>query len=779
MQTTTDAYKAAVAGPLRFPVQSVLVDWDGDGSAVGDDLDDITKYVASVTVDRSLTTDLPDETTLVAGYMSAKATAVLTGDATVNAAQLWSPYSADSPFYGKTRTGADTSISMGFETENGAETVAIHTGQVSRIAVSGGASGRRTTLEALDGAERLRHRLDLPMVVGLDPPSNNFGGLNSQWVIDAILRSGGFDATPPVRPNTLLSATLLGSFGAEVGSLDFADYVPVAGGAFDFTSTSTCPYAQGPFGLAPAPSGVYTARYTLDPRPAAALGTSVVMAGWMFVSGATQLVPGNADVGWTVSVSTTSDSLAVGLVSSPVAGNADLHVDLFRPGATSLATVTLSAGWHYVGVQVVFTDATHVTTRVRVDGVTTTVGPTVVPSAATVPAWDDAQIDGQQSTSAVLFWQDGAAEPAWDNAFVPTAVLEPGLSDLTAIPTTTAADAFELLKEIVAAESGTFTFTGPGVATFWNRQHWQNANTTARTLTTTQSVLDLTTVEAAARTRNRIRVSTQPLSITPAGIIWQDSGSPHRVPPKGTLPLWADLGQDMAYEVDTSGTVIPSGGATVNGQSGYRAARKADGTGGEVSNLAMEIEPFVSTIKTTFTNPNSFEAWLVSPAGAGFPSSSDGQDAPTLVGRRVTRTPAQLDTSTVDPQTVADNIVEAVLPKLDPADERVYEAPSTPWRQNAADAQSMADDLLRALHRQMPQVQDVQIIADPSLELGDRVRLQDKDGLQLDEDFFIVGITTRMDSSGMTQSLTLRPLCAPGQWIWGREGRNIFGVTPW
>ena len=109
MQSTSSGYTDAVTSPTQTPASVVLVDWNRDGWSVGDPIDDITRYVERVEVDSAITSDLPDSTRMVAGYAATEARIDLVSDPddnTRSAAELWSPYATDSPYYGKTRIGA-------------------------------------------------------------------------------------------------------------------------------------------------------------------------------------------------------------------------------------------------------------------------------------------------------------------------------------------------------------------------------------------------------------------------------------------------------------------------------------------------------------------------------------------------------------------------------------------------------------------------------------------------------------------------------------------------
>lgn len=802
MQTTSDAYKAAIAAKVRVVRHRVLVAWGGDPFATipapGDELGDISRYVVDGSLDGSLTTDLPEETRLVTGYAAAKLTLTLSGDPrdnTRDATWLWSPYNTDSPYATVGRIGSAIVLQIGVETDGGPEWVTVFTGQLTKLQANTGNGGRTATLEALDGAERLRGQVTLPMVVGYDLPSDQQGGLNSQWVIDRILRSGGFNASPPTRPETFFSATLHGSFAAEVGTCTSVFHEVDDGADGLALDPGEVPYTQGQWGLAPTPSAaLYIGNYSFDGAVAQTSGTSVVMSGWMNVP-AERLSVGaftaDAEIQWFAGDG--GPDQAVVTVRVDDSGDATLAASVDRStGSVDLFDIAISPGWHYVAAQIVFVDGTHVMVRYRVDGTTSTGVSTVIAAyAGSPPAWDTVGISGLAPCEAVQMFTAGTSEPAWDDAFSPTAILEPGLLQLVTPPTTTAPDAWGMAQEVVAAEYGTLTFDGQGRARFRNRRHWRespDALTVQRTISAEDCITDLSAVEVSDQVRTRVQVPFQPLTIQPPSILWQQTEQ-ISIPPRGSVTRFVDLGQDTAWNVDTTGWVIPAGGALGTdgqGKSGYRASSAADGSGQQVTRLNMLIEPFANTIKVTWSIPTVlFETFLVTPAnssspngGGTYPAGSVGQPSSQIVGQRITASVSDLDTDDpADPSRPTGAVAEALAAGADPDTARLYTAPSSPWRQGGDDAQGIADDLLEALRRPLPQIQGLTIVADPSLELGDRVQVQDP-ALVLDDPMWIVGLSLRFDASGMTQSLTTRPVTAPGSFLFGVAGRDIVGVTP-
>ncbi len=77
MQTASGTLATAILAAERRPVQLVEVDWDRDGWGGPGTIDNLSADVVSVSIDRSLSTDLPPEVKLYAGYSSAEATVVL------------------------------------------------------------------------------------------------------------------------------------------------------------------------------------------------------------------------------------------------------------------------------------------------------------------------------------------------------------------------------------------------------------------------------------------------------------------------------------------------------------------------------------------------------------------------------------------------------------------------------------------------------------------------------------------------------------------------------
>lgn len=348
--------------------------------------------VEGVTIDRSITSDLPGDVTLITGHSVAQVDIDLAGDPNHNgrgAATIYSAYNADvSPIAQIDPEDVPVSVQLGFRTPQGDELLPAISARARDL--SAVASDQSAPLQAFDTSIRLQIPARLPLTVGRDATAATQGlppgaGLNSQWVTGALAAQGGFNASPPPRPDCVLSATLHGSLQADVGEL------LGLGGFLRFTSPSTTnhaapTYTQGRFALAPTPGSheVFQASYTTAPVTLFR-DTRVTMSGWVWIPSTPDPAPTVArDTSWAI---TTPDEAWQVLVT----------IDTTAPGETTLTTsmnlenpsspVTILSeplevppGWHYVGVHFTAEDTGLVSAVLQLDhdnlgGVAVTVPP--------------------------------------------------------------------------------------------------------------------------------------------------------------------------------------------------------------------------------------------------------------------------------------------------------------------------------------------------------------------------------------------------------------------
>jgi hypothetical protein len=364
MQSVSATLLAAIQSAFGRPRARVRVDWQRDGYTGA--YADVSGAVESVTVDRSITTDLPEQAQLVSGYGAAEASVELAGQVGgVAVSRLLSPYDSSSPLAAAARVASPVDVDFGFVGDAGTEWVDGFVGRVRSVGV--GASSGSVSVDALDASEAIRTPVNLPGVVAQTGSgvSKKQAHLSAQWVMDLVLRASGVLTGPALRPLTVLSWTMRGSAAPDVGTLTYAEVPWLDGGG----TTDTFEDIGGALALT---SGDILA------APAGPLslnaGESTYIQMWYRWHGdTTDLITGRTAPG----------------VSSPklqfsVDTGGELWVHLIRAGAVQVVQyatpLALSPGVRsFIGLHVTHS-ATSVTLRFCLNG--TEIGPIVSPLAA-------------------------------------------------------------------------------------------------------------------------------------------------------------------------------------------------------------------------------------------------------------------------------------------------------------------------------------------------------------------------------------------------------------
>lgn len=781
MQEVSAAYAAQLERGEQAPCYQVTADWAKNGQPV-------EVWADSISVTRSITTDLPAEATLISGVSTATATLSLTGDPTDNArtaGHLYSPYQPDSPLYGVDVEDAPVTVRLGQTVDRIPELLTVLPGRARDLTVAAASDGTSGSLQVVDNRGDFRFTPTLPLIVANDVANGIQPGLNSQWVADAVFRQGGYYASPPAGPATgadiskqILSVPMHGS-----AAVDATQGLPAT-----LLSASTA--SGGPLEFVPCKFGLGTRP---DPTDGAA-GDAV----YALPTAITSFTAGFYAEMWIVPSA----------VSHPT-GDIVIQDDVFTAGTRirighnganymlRLADTTTITGPavtgptvpHYLAVWG-YINGGSITVKWRVDGTTTTSTPVASPLTAGTGVYR-LEINTYNTVEALQLidytaYGMAALDPPWRDAYVPTAVIEPGENELTAMPPVSSGDdGWAILQALASAEAAMVLLDETGTPQFWSRRHWGTATSATdvqRTLKATVPLKSATVQRLSARIRNIIRVPYTPVTISAPQVIWVLSASDAdliKIGPGGTEIRTADVSPAQLYRVVTTTGVIPTGGAMTNGLSGYRAIRASGpNLGVEVGNLLMTVTATTNSLRILFYNPNSYEVWVVSPA-VGYPAASAGKPAAAVVGQLITTGKTALDTT--DPVPPSKTGVEQLWqPSIDVYGERPLELAETPWRQTAAAATALAFGILTETAWPVPQLDSVTILADPALQLGDRVELDDDSGQTgiRREPYWVVGKTDRFTGGktpSVTQDLTLRPVAAPGQMILGVTGRSELG----
>jgi hypothetical protein len=757
MQTASGTLAAAIAATVRKPIHRVSVDWDKDGYGPATGIDGLTGRVVSITLERTLKGDLPDQVRLAEGYAAAQVTLELAGDpgrpGEPDAAGYFSRFNTASPLTGKERLHRPITVELGMQGTAGPEYLPAFTGLTSALPVD--SKARTAQLVALDGAENLRAKVNVPTVVADDLGSVR-PGLGGGWLIDYILRRNAIYATPPGRAAVRMLATMRGSAYPEVGAI--SSVKGSGGAAAQFT-------ADDRLAMGAAVGEQY--RYT----PAGNL--SVNDGGGILI----ELAESRVDTGGIIHLTNGSDDVAIWRD----AATDKLKAGVRRNGGgawdgtllgPSLPHTTPGA---YIGVHFAFAAGTiTVTWRVNATSTSGTIAsvtqdgrppltsvrvaeaPIATPGAAATLATGAL---GQVQVTAE------ATPGTWGNAFVPTAVLDPSLNKLTGILPSDARDSAGLITEVAAAEQGMFFFTEAGLARFRNRAWWASAEgqTVQATLTAQANLTDLAYDDNLDAVRNSVTARAVPVVVGPVTDVWTS-------PPGATLlarssiVIWVDF-QATIVALDTLirqyyGTPRP------HGQSRIRANtnRAGDGTDWNTGGFTARWDLITATTaKITLTNNNATTLYLVEPGGAG---------GLVLAGRVVGQL---LGGQTVTGNASGSAITATDQPSIDEYGEQTLDLPDNPWRQDADSVAGLVGEICGQTCRPRPVLTNIGVVGDPRLQLGDRVRIQDPQGLHIDGEYWITGISTTKSGGKLAQRITARQATTVLRWGVGRWDVNTWG----
>lgn len=198
--------EVAVTSPERKFHHRFLVDWERDGQ-FDHALSDMSQYVVSARTDRSLSGSAPQSLTLIGGSAAAELTVLVGGDYTIDysIADIFSPYQANSPFWGMDLIGVECTFEIGVETALGVVWYPQFVGNVRTLTPDRATFS--VEIKALDRAELLRRPVAFPrwamFLYQSEAENATVSQLcDSQWVIDHCLRKSGISPTPS-RPPTL------------------------------------------------------------------------------------------------------------------------------------------------------------------------------------------------------------------------------------------------------------------------------------------------------------------------------------------------------------------------------------------------------------------------------------------------------------------------------------------------------------------------------------------------------------------------------------------------
>lgn len=793
MQNSGDAaLAAAVDSRDRTIVYKVEVDWNKNG-LYNHALSDLTTAVDVLQIQRDVNSTLPPETTLLEGFYSAQATIQLGGKQAGNAvriAQSLSMWRTDSPLYGKPKTGYPVRAFIGHRLADGT-TVTPQQFQGVILDVSVNSRAGTAVLTCDGGAAMTQARIDLPTYALTPAASGNFNvgqsvRVNSQWVIDYVLRRNGFYMTPPAHARVFYSATLHGSVVPERGH---GCYSWVGAGALRDEDPVYVSGRPG-WGLAYGGSPLWwNASYAMCDFTgySGAQGQTLVIQCQVDTTNAATAAIYSNQRGGLVAHSTGNGYLDGVGVLLQLTTTRRMELNIYRNGSlvASVLGTTLASGWQDVWVELELGTPYSASTIRWPDGTSTAVNL----SGMTSTPPNGALLYGNVVTFGQLPMHDlqisdrtGLATQAtiYNAAtWVPKVQLDPGLNEVTGLPLRRGVNSWDLLKEVVGAEFGVLGFTEAGVPFFRNRNTVRRSTlTVVKTIDDTKALTDLSMTEQSTSVRNSItfsyarRLMDGPLSSPDVwSVLWELDDPAGILLAPGATSL--DLVLDKPGIVFTS--LFPAQYTTAQWNDPAQATNTNHGfatttpngtavTSGITCNAIIPLSPrdtgISDLLRVVIVNTtNSYVHF----------KTTDGRAAFRIKGLAF-----------YDGDAVNGGMKRAGAIAADR--ERVLDLGSNDWYQMVMPLQKIASSLLKDLQAPVPVLDQLPTVGDCRLQLQDTVSVADATSLGGPMFCGIVGINRSLQVSGDSQvklsdSLTVRPVAAPTKWVLGSSTLSVLGST--
>lgn len=653
-----------------------------------------SRVPVSWSVSREMATDVPDQVRGVGGLSRASGEVVLTSTERVVTTEA--PFSPWKPG-ARRRSNQGVQLSAGYDR---AEVDQIHG---VTVRAPGSTSDPALRLSVVDIAERLQHEVALPAVAAVIDGAYS-PGFNPVWVIDHLLRSGGFFHCPPLVDvaESTFYASLMGSAEPDVYDLTFfvgGGYIAaksdVDGSPVEYRQASWSPlaavnvYLDG--GCTDFTAKQFFVSFWVDWQASDPAGTASIEI-WnddsLFRQGIINLAASTDSV---LGVATSSGRIGVLLDTDATAGS---RASIYQNGAL-LGTGDPGAFF----ANVFGTAPQWVRVIVRSEGVV--IGGVQVADP----------FDGLVDEDAVMKRLTVEVEP--------TAAISPSLGNLDGTPAATGT-AWEILRQVAEAEQGAAWIDEAGTAVFRNRIELRTFTGTPIPVTAKSSLLELAWSESSEQLASTVEVPYTSIQVETDRVVWEPV-SPRRIGPNS----------DMRFDVRFDSPVMTAR-LELTG-----AWQFPDGTGTNlITSIFVRNFRLLSPTRATWTirNTDSLGAWIV--------VTSTGDNALRVLGTAIV---AQGE----------DGLATATNDSPSP---RTLTVGPNPFRQGFSAARDLAEWLAPQVRDPLPVLTRVPIVPDPRLQLGDLVEIQDPSVTHITQRALIVSDERAGTGDTMTQSLTVRPL---------------------
>lgn len=651
--------------------------------------------------------------------------------------------------------GAGVAVDVGDDVQS----FRLFTGMVDETA--GAIADPTTQVDAIDATERLDvlvsslSRGSEDPTLATRPPIRRTGGVWGNWrypglcttfLVDRAARAAGFYACAPIRWETKLSASLMGSAMPEIGRLEECRRQS------DPASTQTPSLVFTDWGLGMVDM---VAHYSLSTPTGAGTPITVLME----LPSRNQTIGGVARISLSDTETYTNPSGGFQLAYDH--DTDEIYVGLWRIAFDGTFTETKNV--------IPRNGATRAAMRVRSIGgkQTLIVRRDNDPTETTFTHFSGLVADGWHCAYAVLY----ATGPAGGFTVndTPTGTMWAGVDD----PRTARIRVKEIgwmrsgralidmtsrqvLTECADAECASWWIDRDGVLQWAGRGVLETQNITA-TLSTTSSLEDLPWVRTRDTTAKQVRLEWMhpviDIRSRPTVKLWTSSGA------TGLLngDVWEDIASPDDHEdwhnIDTALTVLGADAARRHVIYGTVAGAELVSTSGPGSGWSM--------FQMSWSQPErlNFHAWAFSaaasnvPAGsevnlnipdgaAGMPNYWQGMNMPIMRGHGRTKWGDRRDSGATSTAATTGRM------------EYVHEC--SWWVQDTTRRAELRTFLKTELGRGWPQLRDVTVRPDPRIEIGDRIKLADPDRTGLTLTVIVQGIGGSWRDGDADMTLTCR-----------------------
>ena len=759
------SFSNAVTATRRYPLVRVAVDWDRDGYL--SPYTDLSEAISSISVDRAAVGDLPPEVSLIEGSIVAEATLTLAGRVNgVDVFDLLAPYRSDSPFFRKSLVNAPVVIQLGFLLPEGPVYEPHLVGHIRSIKPD--SVTRTVEVTVLDVADLLRAPITLP--VHAMNQVENLGSrhkfyINSQAVIDYILRQNGIYASTAPHPEAQISCTGHGWLAAEVGLGSTPRGIAAA-------ITEPTWWVPGPFDMLAvrgvfAANGPYEEFIAREPYTPGA-GFGVGMAAWLRVG--PDIGP-DPNSGFHAFIMEPYASANTYLICFTIYGDGSLggtivaNAGAYNDGGFSLIT----GGWAWRYMAVHFQQRADGTTRIRMRLEGNSADTIITPPTITAQLRDFPLLTSWMKVSWSNFhmWYDYNApdetDPfaAWPGETpLDQADLDVGLNWMSALPDVVGRDSWELIREIAAAEYALCGFDETGRFTFTTRDTaLRETSSTEDVLTADRSLLSLVAETSVDSVRNVVSSETTAQFLVQYKNIFAATTNFQFDTVPGTTWFEIDLPYGAVPYTDNFELLRVASTTWPDLKEGVGAYVPVD-----FYNPSTEL-PDPVDVTVTFIASGNRKGLLKIANNSGYKvrfATTSGDPALRVAGWLQGPDPA---------------VVQYVVRQGSIATYgmRVLKLDANDWRQLSWAIRPVALRLATELSQPPPVVDQFEAIGNPARKIGDTLRLVDPDG-QGTLRATLVKYTRSMDSSqGLRDTLTVRPVGPPGRLILGDPELGILG----